>query len=104
MLINYGKAYRVGFDMTNMSNMVMIGNNSSASSMVMSNPVTGNNSGASNMNMNMNSMNTFFNNMTGHAGEINTGYSLVNVSDYQSARVWLQRHSKSLALNLSIRQ
>ena len=86
MLINYGKAYRVGFDMTNMSNMVMIGNNSSPSSMVMSNPVTGNNSGASNMNMNMNSMNSSFNNMTGHAGEMNTGYSLVNVSDYQSAQ------------------
>ena len=88
MLINYGKAYRVGFDMTNMSNMVMIGNNSSPSSMVMSNPVTGNNSGASNMNMNMNmnSMNSSSNNMTGHAGEMNTGYSLVNVSDYQSAQ------------------
>lgn len=86
MLINYGKAYRVGFDMTNMSNMVMIGNNSSASSMVMSNPVTGNNSGAINMNLNMNSMNSSFNNMTGHAGEMNTGYSLVNVSDYQSAQ------------------
>jgi DNA-directed RNA polymerase subunit F len=84
MLINYGKAYRVGFDMTNMSNMVMIGNNSSPSSMVMSNPVTGNNSGASNMNMN--SMNSSSNNMTGHAGEMNTGYSLVNVSDYQSAQ------------------
>ena len=43
--------------------------------------------------------------MTGHAGEMNTGYSLVNVSDYQSAQgLWLQRHSKSLALNLSIRQ
>jgi len=86
MLINYGKAYRVGFDMTNMSNMVMIGNNSSASSMVMSNPVTGNNSGTSNMNLNMNSMNSSFNNRTGHAGEMNTGYSLVNVSDYQSAQ------------------
>jgi DNA-directed RNA polymerase subunit F len=92
MLINYGKAYRVGFDMTNMSNMVMIGNNSSPSSMVMSNPVTGNNSGASNMNMNMNmnmnsnSMNSSSNNMTGHAGEMNAGYSLVNVSDYQSAQ------------------
>ena len=86
MLINYGKAYRVGFDMTNMSNMVMIGNNSSPSSMVMSNPATGNNSGASNMNLNMNSMNSSFNNMTGHAGEMNTGYSLVNVSDYQSAQ------------------
>ena len=86
MLINYGKAYHVGFDMTNMSNMVMIGNNSSPSSMVMTNPVTGNNSGASNMNLNMNSMNSSFNNMTGHAGEMNTGYSLVNVSDYQSAQ------------------
>ena len=86
MLINYGKAYRVGFDMTNMSNMVMIGNNSSPSSMVMTNPVTGNNSSASNMNLNMNSMNSSFNNMTGHAGEMNTGYSLVNVSDYQSAQ------------------
>ncbi|MGB8190064.1 MAG: hypothetical protein WCE91_10745 [Nitrososphaeraceae archaeon] len=86
MLINYGKAYRVGFDMTNMLNMVMIGNNSSPSSMVMSNPVTENNSGASNMNMNMNSMNSYSNNMTGHAGEMNTGYSLVNVSDYQSAQ------------------
>ena len=86
MLINYGKAYHVGFDMTNMSNMVMIGNNSSPSSMVMTNPVTGNNSGASNMNLNMNSMNSSFNNMTGHAGELNTGYSLVNVSDYQSAQ------------------
>ena len=86
MLINYGKAYRVGFDMTNMSNMVIIGNNSSPSSMVMSNPVTGNNSGANNLNLNMNSMNSSFNNMTGHAGEMNTGYSLVNVSDYQSAQ------------------
>ncbi|MGA8916817.1 MAG: hypothetical protein WB474_12585 [Nitrososphaeraceae archaeon] len=86
MLINYGKAYRVGFDMTNMSNMVMIGNNSSPSSMVVTNPVTGNNSGASNMNLNMNLMNSSFNNMTGHAGEMNTGYSLVNVSDYQSAQ------------------
>ena len=86
MLINYGKAYRVGFDMTNMSNMVMIGNNSSPSSMDMTNPVTGNNSSASNMNLDMNSMNSSFNNMTGHAGEMNTGYSLVNVSDYQSAQ------------------
>jgi hypothetical protein len=25
VLINYGNAYRVGFDMTNMSNMVMMG-------------------------------------------------------------------------------
>ena len=49
VLINYGKAYHVGFDMTNMSNMVMTGNNSSPNSMVMSNPVSENNSGTSNM-------------------------------------------------------
>jgi len=85
VLINYGNAYRVGFDMTNMSNMAMIGNNSIPGPMAMSNPATGSNSGASNMNMNMNSMNRSSNNMTEHGGEMNTGYSLVNVSDYQSA-------------------
>jgi len=91
VLINYGKAYHVGFDMTNMSNMVMTGNNSSPSSMVMSNPVSGNNSGNSNMKINMpsmntSSMNTSSNTMTEHGGEINMGYSLSNISDYQSAQ------------------
>jgi uncharacterized protein YneF (UPF0154 family) len=89
VLINYGKAYNVGFDMTNMSNMVMTGNNSSnPSSMVMSNPVTGNNSSTSNMNMNMSTMNTSSNTMTmtEHGGEMNIGYSLSNISDYQSAQ------------------
>ena len=87
VLINYGKAYHVGFDMTNMSNMVMTGNNSSPSSMVMSNPVSGNNSGTSNMKMNMPSMNTSSNTMTEHGGgEKNMGYSLSNISDYQSAQ------------------
>jgi hypothetical protein len=85
VLINYGNAYAVGFDMTNMSNMAMIGNNSIPSPMAMSNPATGSNSGASNTNMNMNLMNRSSNNMTEHGGEMNTGYSLVNVSDYQSA-------------------
>ncbi len=87
VLINYGKAYNVGFDMTNMSNMVMTGNNSSnPSSMVMSNPVTRNNSSTSNMNMP--SMNTSSNTMTmtEHGGEMNIGYSLSNISDYQSAQ------------------
>ena len=89
VLINYGKAYHVGFDMTNMSNMVMTGNNSSPSSMVMSNPVSGNNSGTSNMKMNMPSMNTSSNTMTmteHGGGEKNMGYSLSNISDYQSAQ------------------
>ncbi len=88
VLINYGKAYHVGFDMTNMSNMVMTGNNSSPNSMVMSNPVSENNSGTSNMKMNMPSMNTSSNTMTmtEHGGEMNMGYSLSNISDYQSAQ------------------
>jgi hypothetical protein len=92
VLINYGNAYHVGFDMTNMSNMVMIGNNNSPGSMVMNNSVTRNNSGSSNMNMNMNmnmqSMNTSSNTMTmtEHGGQMNMGYSLVNMSDYQSAQ------------------
>lgn len=88
VLINYGNAYRVGFDMTNMSNMVMIGNNSSPGTMVMNNPATGNDSGTSNMNMNMQSMNTSSNtmNMMQHGSEMKTGYSLVNMSDYQSAQ------------------
>ena len=86
VLINYGKAYHVGFDMTNMSNMVMTGNNSSPNSMVMSNPVSENNSGTSNMKMNMPSMNTSSNTMTEHGGEMNMSYSLSNISDYQSAQ------------------
>jgi len=88
VLVHYGNAYRVGFDMTNMSNMVMIGNNSSPGSMVMNNPVPVNNSGTSNMKMNMQSMNASSNKMTTtqHGGETNTGFSLVNMSDYQSAQ------------------
>jgi DNA-directed RNA polymerase subunit F len=89
VLINYGNAYHVGFDMTNMSNMVMTGNNSSPSSMIMSNPVSGNNSGTSNMKMNIPSMNTSSNTMTmteHGGGKMNMGYSLSNISDYQSAQ------------------
>jgi hypothetical protein len=73
VLINYGNAYRVGFDMTNMSNMAMIGNNSIPGPMAMSNPATGSNSGASNMNMNMQSMNSSVNKMstTQHVSEKN---------------------------------
>jgi hypothetical protein len=89
VLINYGKAYHVEFDMTNMSNMVMTVNYSSPSSMVMSNPVSGNNSGTSSMKMNMPSMNTSSNTMmtmTRYGDEMNMGYLLSNNSDYQSAQ------------------
>jgi hypothetical protein len=89
VLINYGNAYHVGFDMTNMSNMVMTGENSNAVPMAMNNSVNENNSATHNVNMNMNmnmhTMNTSSNTTTQHGGEMSDGYSLVNVSDYQSA-------------------
>ena len=92
VLINYGNAYHVGFDMTNMSKMVMTGKNSKAVPMVMNNSVNGNNSATHNMNMNINmnmnmhTMNTSSNTTTQHGGAMIDGYSLVNVSDYQSAQ------------------
>jgi hypothetical protein len=87
VLVNYGNAYDVGFDMTNMSNMAMIGNNNSQGSMVMNNSVTGNNSGASSSSMTMHSMNSSSNSMMMQQGsEMNKGDSLVNMSDYQSAQ------------------
>jgi hypothetical protein len=89
VLINYGNAYHVGFDMANMSNMVMTGENSNAVPMAMNNSVNENNSATNNVNMNMNmnmhTMNTSSNTTTQHGGEMSDGYSLVNVSDYQSA-------------------
>jgi hypothetical protein len=100
VLINYGNAYRVGFDMTNMSNMVMIGNNSSLGSMVMNNPVTGNNSATSDMNMQ--SMNTSSNTMMQHGGEMNMGYSLVNMSDYQSAQALATKASEIFNTELKL--
>ena len=96
VLTNYGNAYHVGFDMTNMSNMVMIGNNNSPNSMVMNSPIAGNNSGTSNMNMNMQSMNASSNTttMTEQDIEMNMGYSLVNMSDYQSAQALAAKASE----------
>jgi hypothetical protein len=90
VLINYGNAYHVGFDMTNMSNMVMIEKNNNAVPMTVNNSVNGNNSATNNMNMNMNinmhTMNTSSNTTTQHGGEMSDGYSVVNVSDYQTAQ------------------
>ena len=93
VLISYGNAFHVEFDMTNMSNMVMTGKNSNAVPMAMNNSVIGNNSATDNMNMNMNmnmhTMNTSSNTSnttTQHGDEMSDGYSLVNVSDYQSAQ------------------
>jgi hypothetical protein len=75
ILENYGNAYAVDFDMTNMSNMVMNGqSNNNMSTMTMSNMDTNGNDNDSNKEMN--SMNI----------GINSSSSLVNLTDYQSAQ------------------
>ena len=79
-LINYGNAYRVDFDMTNMSNMAMMGGNSSSMAMVgMADKNNSNNSSS----MNIGSMNMTMMNMN---SKTNPNYSLVDMTDYQSAQ------------------
>lgn len=94
VLINYGNAYQVGFDMTNMSNMVMPTKNDNAVSMIVNNSPDGNMSATGNMSMNMHSLNTSSSAMTQHDNEMNDRYSLVNVSDYQSAQALVEKASK----------
>ena len=93
VLINYGNAYQVGFDMTNMSNMVMPTKNDNAVSMIMNNSPAGNMSATANMSMNMHSLNSSSSAMTQHDNEMNDRYSLVNVSDYQSAQALVVKAS-----------
>lgn len=82
LLINYGNAYAVDFDMTNMSNMAMMSGNSS--SMVMSGMVN-NSINNSNSSMNMDSMNMSSSTMNMDSN-MNRNYSLVDITDYQSAQ------------------
>ncbi len=95
VLINYGNAYHVGFDMTNMSNMVMPTENDNAVSMIMNNSPDGNMSATTNMSMDMNihSLNSSSSAMTQHDNEMNDRYSLVNLSDYQSAQALVVKAS-----------
>jgi hypothetical protein len=94
VLSNYGKAYNVGFDMTNMSNMVMASSNASSGTMVMNSTVKTNNSDTGstnlntnmNMNMNMNSMNNSSSNIPGNMGKMDNAYQLIHIADYQSAQ------------------
>jgi hypothetical protein len=80
VLINYGNAYRVDFDMTNMSNMAMMGGNSSSMAMVgMADKNNSNNSSS----MNIGSTNMTMMNMN---SKTNRNYSLVDMTDYQSAQ------------------
>jgi hypothetical protein len=84
ILINYGNAYAVDFDMTNMSNMVTMGNNSS--SMTMDAMVDNNrNNNNSNSSMNMGSMDMSSSTMMSMNSE-GRNYALVDITDYQSAQ------------------
>ena len=86
ILINYGNAYAVDFDMTNMSNMVTMGNNSS--SMTMDGMVDNNsNNDNSNRNssMNMDSMDMSSSTMMNMDSK-GRNYSLEDIIDYQSAQ------------------
>jgi hypothetical protein len=91
VLSNYGNAYGVGFDMTNMSNMatMMESSNSSSSSMAKSGMADDNNNN-NNSNMNMASMNmsssSSSSTMMNMDSKMDRNYQLVNTADYQSAQ------------------
>lgn len=72
VLVDYGNAFAVKFDMTNMSNMGMMGDGNSISSL---------NSG-----MNMNSMNMSTDDRMKMEHENHQSYSIKDISDYQSAQ------------------
>ena len=94
ILINYGDAYQVGFDMTNMSNMVMPSENGNAVPMAITNSSDGMTSTTVKMNMTAHPENTSSNANIQHGNEMNDGYLLVNVSDYQSAQALVIKASK----------
>jgi hypothetical protein len=85
ILVNYGNAYAVDFDMTNISNMaIMVGK---SSSMAMSNSTADddNNSNSSNS-MNTDSMDMSSSSMMMNMESNNRNYVLVDMADYQSAQ------------------
>lgn len=86
VLINYGAAYGVDFDMTNMSKMAMFGSIGNATSTVINNSLSGNN-----FRPEMHSTNSSSNRMTEHSNEMNSNYSLVNIADYQSAQALVKK-------------
>jgi hypothetical protein len=90
ILENYGNAYAVNFDMTNMSNMAMMGqSNNNMSTMTMSNMSTNGNDNDSNIemnSMNMSSSRTMIGMDVGGGRESSINSSLVNMTDFQSAQ------------------
>jgi hypothetical protein len=83
ILINYGNAYAVDFDMTNMSNMVTTRNNSS--SMTMDDMTDNNSNNNSNSSTNMNSMD-MSSSVMANMDYKGRNYTLVDMTDYQSAQ------------------
>jgi hypothetical protein len=88
VLRNYGNAYAVGFDMTNISNVATMMGSNNNSSMAISSMVDDNNN---NSNMNMDLMNMSSSTMMGMDTGMNRNYSLVNTADYQSAQALATR-------------
>jgi hypothetical protein len=90
ILENYGNAYAVDFDMTNMSNMATMGqSNNNMSTMTMSNMSTNGNDNDSNIEMNsvnMSSSRTMVGMDVGGGRESSIYSSLVNMTDFQSAQ------------------
>ena len=86
VLINYGNAYAVDFDMTNMSNMAIMGGNSS-DMMIMSGIADDNNSNSNNSSINMDSMNISSSSSSMNMdNKTDKNNSLVDITDYQSAQ------------------
>jgi hypothetical protein len=82
ILIDYGNAYSVDFDMTNMSNMVATGNNSSFMTM---DDIADNNSNSNSSSTNMNSMDMSSSTMA-NLDNKGRNYTLADMTDYQSAQ------------------
>lgn len=86
VLVNYGNAYGVDFDMTNMSNIRLIGSDNNGSSTVINNIESGNNP-----RLETHWTNSSSNGMTEHSDDMNSNYSLVNTADYQSAQALVRK-------------
>lgn len=83
ILISNGNAYAVDFDMTNMSNMVMMGENSSS---MATGGMIDDDDGNNNSSMNMGPMNQSSTTMMNMDSKKDKKYSLVDMADYQSAQ------------------
>ena len=89
ILTEYGNAYAVEYDMSDMSNMARLGNNTS---MVMSEMANGDN----NSDSNMDSMNMSSSTMMNKDNETKRNYSIVDITDYQSAQALAAKGIRNL--------